>query len=168
MALLAHPNGSCLVRVGAGGTGGALTDLGYTRDGVRMNTQQLTADVMSDNAGIIPADIQKFGVVATISLPMQYFDWDVADDLFGQAFGGGVLGAEPTAGSLYAFNAHTRRIVLTSPLDAVHWRFYHCIWKDASKILAAKCEPFIMNLYAWPAPQAELLADSILYDHINA
>ncbi len=168
MALLAHPNGHCLVRVGPGGTTGTPVDLGYTRDGVRFNLQQLTADVISDNAGMIPADIQRFGVIANISIPMQYFDWDVMDDLFAPAFGGGVLGAEPVAGSLIAFNSLTKRIILTSPLDGVVWRFYHCIWRDVSKVLAARCEPLVMNLYAWPAPEAETLDATALYDHINA
>lgn len=167
MALLGHPNGRCLVRVGLGGTAGPLYDLGYTRDGVRMNLQQITAEVMSDNAGLIPADIQRFGVVANLSMPMQYFDWDVMDDVFSTAFGA-ALGAEPEPGQLIAFGGLTRRFVLTSVLDGVPWRFFHCIWKDAGKLLAARCDPLTINVYAWPAPQGNPLSVSSIYDHVNA
>ena len=36
MAIAAHPNGYCLVKTGPGGTGGSLSVLGYTRDGVSL------------------------------------------------------------------------------------------------------------------------------------
>ena len=168
MSIAAHPNGYCLVKTGPGGTGGSLSVLGYTRDGVSLTLQAMTDGIIADNGGPqIPIDYQRFGVMGRLSLPMMVFDWDVVESLMMQHFGA-ALGQEPIAGTVLALNALTFRVVLTSPLDGKVWRFRHCVWPDMAKVLSTRAEPLNMNLICFPAVQTSTLDASVLFDRVDA
>lgn len=168
MAIAPHPNGECLVRVGLGGTAGSLSDLGYTRDGVRWSIRAETDGVLADNGGpVIPIDYQRFGVTARLSLPLMVYDQAVLNAMLLNQFGG-VLGVEPQAGTMVALNGLTNRIVLLSPLDGLVWRFRHCIWMNSDKVLSTRAEPFTMDITCFPFAGVDPLSGKILYDNVNA
>jgi hypothetical protein len=170
MAYTPHVNGPALIRVGNQGTsvGSGLNDIGFTDAGPQIAIEFNKDGVMADNAGpVIPADLQRFGKSAKINLAMVVYDaallqtWLLKD-------GAEAEGANGITGQLIFANNLGIRVVITSPIDGVVWRFPwcsvdYCRLRPGSKYLTydigIDAIPYIAN--------AASLSGVVLWDHTN-
>lgn len=109
MALTVNVGGPVLVSVGSG-SGGALEELGYTVDGVRISETVFTGDVPSDERGGSegpPIEVQQFGITHRITLELSRFDQAVMVKIALRARSGSFA-----AGDLVFSNSNEFRVLL--------------------------------------------------------
>jgi hypothetical protein len=167
MAVAYHPNGPAFIQIGAGGTSGSLSDLGWTRDGCPLDLINNVNEVPADNAGAVPGEVQLMGVTGRLSIPLISFDRTVLNTILAVAHGG-TVGQEPVPGTLMGLNGLYKRVVITSPLDGIPFRFRYCYWTNWQHLLKATAEPFTMQLVCLPNVQTAVLSDAVLYDNVAA
>lgn len=125
MAKAQHVNGPALISIGAGGTGGGLTELGLSEDGVDLEFELFFDDVIADSGGPhVPVDVQDFGKLAMISAKLVVYDSTVLEGLITLA--AAAPAQEPEPGKLLLANGKLNRVVIASPDEANPWRFFYC------------------------------------------
>lgn len=129
--------GVCTVKTGAQGTGGSLSSLGITVEGVRVAFQHHKRPIMTDAAGTeVPAEMQKMGITARISGRLVNYDAAVWKALL--QWGGATFGQQLAAGTLLLTNSGCFRVVLDC---ATPLRFYYCTLGDGqAELLSTKAK----------------------------
>jgi hypothetical protein len=185
MSYTPHVNGPALIRIGKQGNsatrGDALSDVGYTEAGPQIAIDFNTEDVIADIGGPhVPADVQRFGKTAKINMQLVVYDSTVfqARMLKDGAEAEGLNG--PTGQFIFA-NDLGFRIIITSPIDALVWRFWYCFMESASIKPGSKYNIWDVGIRAipWPGPTTysgglptgnwqDTLQNVPLFDHVNA
>lgn len=168
MAASIHVNGPALIRLGSQGTGGALSDVGYSDGGVDIAIEYNKEAVMADNAGTaIPADLQKMGKSASISFSLVVYD----DAVFRASLvkDGAVEGQNDVTGRLIFQNSEGFRLVIASPIDGVPWRFPYCSVDFCRSRQSSKYSIWNVGVSAIPyVANGASLSGTVLFDHTNA
>ena len=97
-------------------TGGTLTQLGYSENGVEVTEQLFTGDVMGDQNGGDqgpPIDVQYFGEIHVVRLLLTNYDETVLNTIRA-GVAGGTAGTPGTAGSLYFQGGLAWRLLINS------------------------------------------------------
>lgn len=169
MAESIHVNGPAHIQLGAGGTGGGLSDLGYAEDGVDIEFDLFDDDVICDTGGPnVPVDVQDMGKLAYIRFKLVLYDSTVLDTLFIRT--AAAAAQEPPPGKLFGANSLYKRVVITSPDELVPYRFFYChMIRPYSLRRATKRSMPIINLRALPGTgTASTMATRPLYDNTAA
>jgi hypothetical protein len=117
-------NGPALISIGAQGTSGSLSELGYAEDGVDIEIEYGDEPVFADSGGTkVPVDFQTMGKMARISFGLTVYDSDVLDSIL--LHGATGPGLEPAPGLLLGANSKMFRVCIAGPLDLPH-RFFFC------------------------------------------
>lgn len=135
MALDLFQAGEVLVTVkGAGGSAlASVQQLGYCESAPSWNPSWQGLDVIVNAFGQGPAEVQQMALMATLSLPLVYFDAAVLDAMISESTGGAGAGANSYAGKrlgggqpLYSAGCHFFSIGLSSPVAAKPYTFLAC------------------------------------------
>lgn len=169
MPKVVHVNGTSLLSVGPQGKAGGLTELGLSVDGVDIDFELFTDDVIADSGGPqVPVDVQDLGKIANITARLTIYDSDVLESLL--ALGADAANLEPAAGTLLLKNNRMRRVVIASPIEAVPWRFFFC------HLVSPLSLPKLGTIRTMPAIKfraipgtgtANTMAKLPLYDHVS-
>lgn len=168
MAYSIHVNGAALIRVGNQGAGvDTPSDVGFSDAGVDIVIDYNKEPVMADNAGTaIPADLQKMGKSAKITMNLVVYD----DTVFRARFvtDGAVEGEQDPTGTLIFANDDGFRVIITSPIDGIHWRFLYCSVDYCRARLGSKYNIWSVGIDAIPyVANGTSLSGKKLFDHTN-
>jgi len=124
MATAIHVNGPAVISLGAGGTGGGLSTLGISEDGVDIEFTWHDDDVIADSGGpVVPVDVQDMGKLAYITAKLVVYDQTVLETLFLRGAADGEQ--EPSPGKLLVANSLMKRVVISSPDEGLAYRFLY-------------------------------------------
>jgi hypothetical protein len=141
-------NGTALVSVGTG-SAGALETLGYTDQGVDIEIEELTNDIITDVMGMAPQEVQSMGMIARITVPLIAVDRTVLAKITGRG-DRTTVGLVNTPGLLLGTNSHLFRVGIAAPLDTP-WSFSKCFMRPGfGAKLATKANPFRVQFTAIP------------------
>jgi hypothetical protein len=141
-------NGSAVVSVGTGAAG-ALETLGYTDQGVDIDIQELTEDILTDVSGRSPQDVQLMGMTARIIVNLIAMDRTVFAKITGRG-DRSTVGQTSTPGTILGANNYLFRVGIASPLDTP-WSFPTCLVRPGyGTRLATKVHPFRIEFFAIP------------------
>jgi hypothetical protein len=168
MAYTPHVNGPCLVRVGPSGVSGVVSDVGFTDGGPGINIEWHKEPVIADNAGpMLPADLQLMGKSAKLDIDLVVYDATVFQTAF--LTDGTTEGLCDITGKLIFQNSLGFRVIFTSPIDGLVWRFPYCTIDAARSRIGSKYNIWHLGIDAIPyVANALSLNAAKLWDHTNA
>lgn len=125
MAKSIYVNGPCLLSFGAQGAagGGALTELGLTKGSVRLDLELYEDEVHGDAGAAVEIDVQDLGKAATITAKLNVWDRAALETLIARTAADAPT--EPSPGTLMLANSKMFRLVITSPLANLPYRFLY-------------------------------------------
>ena len=172
-----HVNGPAIVYVGAQGpTGGALSQLGVTEDGVEGTIQHDYEELKTDVSGPAhPAELQDMGEGASFRIRMIVWDQTImrsirADEATGAGLGALAEGLAAQRGQLVFGNDNGFRLVIASNLDEP-WRFYYCVCAGSQAFRVgtrATRWDLAIRAIAYIPPTATTAQNIPWFDHIAA
>jgi len=159
MSLAYHVDGPVEVRIRLQGVALGVV-LGHTEDGVSVSEEERVEPVRSDVAGtMIPADLQKMGTDATITIPLVAWNPAVLDTILNispvgaapNAVGkGGARGLLMMSNNLYYELGLTSLSPETGPEIGQHRRFFFCITRGSRDFkMSSKYTVHTIKVYAF-------------------
>lgn len=169
MAIAIHVNGAAIIKVGPQGVTGTPDVLGITEAGPHIDIELHKEGVVADTGGpSIPVDYQKMGKSAKITFALPIYDIAILTDRILKNQAGTNEGQIPALGGLMFGNTAGFRLVITSPVEAVPWRFYYCSVDYARLRPGTKYNIYDIGIDAIPyIGVATTAADAYLYDHVD-
>jgi hypothetical protein len=172
MATAVHVNGAAVIQVAAAGEASvdALNTVGITENGPQISIDFHKEGVMADNGGPnIPVEWQRMGKTAKITFALPIYDIAVVTTWFLGNQAGATEGSLPQLGSLMLASGGGFRLTISSPIDAVPWRFFNCSIDSISLRPGTKYNIYDVSIDAIPYIYNNAVAtDKKLYDHTVA
>lgn len=159
-------NGTAFVYVGTG-SAGALQLLGYTEQGVDVDTTENKTEIMTDLFGDkTPQDFQDMGMITQVIIPLIAYDTVVMQQVLGRG-DRTVWGGLNTPGIALGQSGYGFPVSISAPLatgsagsavppavplfaNAAPLYFYKCLTRRQGARLATKANPYRLELIAWP------------------